>query len=458
MPNDKPLTINFTDRDALKQILPSSPILSSHEAGWEGIQFAHYRQPTHEVPECCFVQHIISMHVGQAPARLTVKGYFQNEYYGNGELGILPANQPSPLTWCAGEAEFINLYLEPAQFARMASESLETDRVEIMSQVKIRDPLIQHIMLELKTELELGGVDSRLYAESMATALSAHLLRRYATKQLVIRDYKGGLPKYKLREAIAYINDHLERNLSLAELAALVQMSPYYFASLFKQSTGFAPHQYVTKCRIEKAKQLLKRQELKIIEICQLVGFQNQSHFTRVFRQHTATTPKAYKGLVDEDVLVVATTGGKPIDRIKLTSIPANARIEQFIPYSHLLPHVDIMVTNGGYNGVHMALANGVPLVAAGVTEDKPEVCARVQWSGVGINLKTNKPTPMQIREAVKKIRYSSHYRQKAKLFQAEIASYDAPTLATMLLEQLAATQQPVLKEEASTPSFYPTH
>ncbi len=298
MPNDKPLTIDFAQQDALKQILPRSPILSSHEAGWEGIHFAHYRQPTHEVPESCFAQHIISIHVGHSPARLTVKGHFQNEYYSNGELGILPANQSSPLTWCNGEAEFINLYLEPARFARVASESVDGDYVEIMSQVKIRDPLIQQIALALKTELESGGVDSRLYAESMATALSAHVLRRYSTKQLVIRDHTGGLPKYKLREAIAYINDHLDRNLSLAELAALVQMSPYYFASLFKQSTGLAPHQYITKCRIERAKQLLKKRELTIMEICQQVGFQSQSHFTRVFRKHTATTPKAYRQLL----------------------------------------------------------------------------------------------------------------------------------------------------------------
>ncbi len=142
-----------------------------------------------------------------------------------------------------------------------------------MSQVKIRDPLIQHIGLELKTELELGGLDSSLYAESMATALSAHLLQRYSTKQLVIRDYAGGLPKHKLREAIAYINDHLEQKLSLVEIATVVRMSSYYFASLFKQSTGLAPHQYVTRCRIERAKRLLKGRELTIIEICQQVGF-----------------------------------------------------------------------------------------------------------------------------------------------------------------------------------------
>ncbi len=150
------------------------------------------------------------------------------------------------------------------------------------------------------------------------------------------------------------------------------------------------------------------------------------------------------QALAEEEMLVVATTGGKPIESIKLASIPTNARIEQFIPHFHLLPHVDVMVTNGGYNGVQMALANGVPLVAAGQSEDKPEVCARVQWSGVGINLKTSKPTPTQIRDAVKKILASPHYQKKAQFIQAEIARYDAPTQAATLLEQLAATQQPV--------------
>jgi AraC family transcriptional regulator len=149
--------------------------------------------------------------------------------------------------------------------------------------------------LALKAELEAGGADTRLYAESMATALSVHLLRRYSSRQPEIRDYPGGLPKYKLREAIAYIQEHLDQNLTLAELSSAVQMSSHYFASLFKQSTGLTPHQYVTKCRIEKAKQLLLQRELTIVEICQEVGFQNQSHFTRVFRQHTMTTPKVYR-------------------------------------------------------------------------------------------------------------------------------------------------------------------
>jgi MGT family glycosyltransferase len=150
------------------------------------------------------------------------------------------------------------------------------------------------------------------------------------------------------------------------------------------------------------------------------------------------------QALADEDVLVVAATGGQPIETIKLDPLPANARIERFIPYYHLLPHVDVMVTNGGYNGVQAALAYGVPLVAAGQTEEKPEICARIEWSGVGINLKTKMPKPTQLKNAVKKILAEPHYRQKAKLIQADIARYDAPTLSAKLLEQLAATKQPV--------------
>ncbi|KAB8315226.1 glycosyltransferase [Tolypothrix campylonemoides VB511288] len=166
------------------------------------------------------------------------------------------------------------------------------------------------------------------------------------------------------------------------------------------------------------------------------------------------------QALANEDVLVVATTGEQ---QIQLAQFPANARIEKFIPYCHLLPHVDVMVTNGGYNGVQVALANGVPVVAVGKTddkseicaEDKSEVCARVEWNGVGISLKTNNPTPKQIADAVKKILASSDYRQKAQFFQAEIARYDTLTLAARLLEQLAATKQPVLRiQEVATQNF----
>src|SRR4030095_4366556 len=85
-------------------------------------------------------------------------------------------------------------------------------------------------------------------------------------------------------------------------------------------------------------------------------------------------------------------------------SLPANARVEPFIPFGALLPHVDLMITKGGYGGVQFALAHGVPLIVAGATEEKPEIAARVAWSGAGINLKTKTPSPEQIRAAVRAV------------------------------------------------------
>ncbi|MCU0493475.1 MAG: hypothetical protein MUD01_17960 [Chloroflexaceae bacterium] len=148
------------------------------------------------------------------------------------------------------------------------------------------------------------------------------------------------------------------------------------------------------------------------------------------------------RALAADDVLVVATTGGRPVEGLGL--LPANARVVPFIPYRHLLPRVRVMVTNGGYGGVQQALAHGVPLVVAGGSEEKPEIANRVGWAGAGINLRTGTPSPARIRQAVHAVLARPGYRQQAQRLATEFAAYDAPTAAVGLLERLAATQRPV--------------
>lgn len=150
------------------------------------------------------------------------------------------------------------------------------------------------------------------------------------------------------------------------------------------------------------------------------------------------------RALANEDVIVVATTGGKDLGE----AIPANARVARFIPFNQLMPHVAAMVTNGGYGGVMFALASGVPVICAGTTEDKPEVGNRMAYTGVGVNLKTNRPTEAQVRDAVKKVLADAQYRANARKVQAELARHDGPAEAATLLERLAATGQPVLRAE----------
>lgn len=155
------------------------------------------------------------------------------------------------------------------------------------------------------------------------------------------------------------------------------------------------------------------------------------------------------RALADEELLVVATTGGAPVASLGLPALPANVRAEPFIPHDRLLPRVELMITNGGYNGVQLALANGVPLIAGGTTEDKPEVCARIAWSGVGLNLKTATPTPARVRAAVRTVLADGRYRARARLLAQEIARHDAVGTAATLLEQLATTGRPVYATRA---------
>jgi len=141
------------------------------------------------------------------------------------------------------------------------------------------------------------------------------------------------------------------------------------------------------------------------------------------------------QGLKDEQMLVVAV----PVKQGELGELPENVRAEPFIPFAHLLPHVDVMVTNGGYGGTQTALAHGIPLVVAGETEDKMEVAARVEWAGAGINLRKQRPSPEEVRDAVKEVLANPVYRENAKRIQSDFAKYDAPTRAAELLEALAS-------------------
>lgn len=152
------------------------------------------------------------------------------------------------------------------------------------------------------------------------------------------------------------------------------------------------------------------------------------------------------QGLARENMLVVAATGGKAATTVPLDPLPANARVEPFIPYYHFLPKVKAMVTNGGYGGVQMALAHGIPLVVAGTTEDKPEIANRVEWSGAGINLRTKHPKPEQIRNAVRTVLGDPKYRQRAQALKSEILSHEPAAKAADLLEQLARSGRPVLR------------
>lgn len=136
----------------------------------------------------------------------------------------------------------------------------------------------------------------------------------------------------------------------------------------------------------------------------------------------------------EKDVVVVATTGEQPGKSLPI-EIPANAHVAAFLPYELILPSVDLLITNGGYGTVNLALAQGIPIVSAGMTEDKEEVSAHVQWAGVGIDLRTNQPTVESIHAAAREILDNPVYRQRAKELAQEFASHNTEMEVLNLIE-----------------------
>jgi MGT family glycosyltransferase len=147
----------------------------------------------------------------------------------------------------------------------------------------------------------------------------------------------------------------------------------------------------------------------------------------------------AVAALADEpDVLVIATAGGRPIDAIP-GPLPSNARVSSYLPFEWLLPKVDVLVTNGGYGSVNQAMSFGIPLVTAGLTEDKADVNARVAWSGVGINLATNEPSRDALRGAVRAVLDQPGFRLRARQMADEFAAIDTRSEIPRIVSQLVA-------------------
>lgn len=175
---------------------------------------------------------------------------------------------------------------------------LQVERVTIAPSFITDDPLHWHIALMLQVALEGDSVARQLSGQSLADAFRVPVLSRDDVPQQSSSEVTGALSPYKLRRTITYITDHLERDLSLSTLAAVVETSPAHFARLFKHATGLTPHQYVTGRRIDEAKRLLAETDETLINIGLQVGCADQSHFTALFHKHTGMTPKAYRNSI----------------------------------------------------------------------------------------------------------------------------------------------------------------
>lgn len=279
-------------------VCPDGLVTSSEGLGWQNARVMQFHHSRREMIVPPLANTLVMLNLSPSiNLTASINGQEFSRRLEEGDSVILPAGMPSEWRYADGQScEMLHIYLEP-DFLRRTSEGSDVDtaRITIEAEFGVRDPHILHIGMSLLQELNHASWAGKAYADLLATALVVHLLRKHRGDISSAQHYSGGLPRYKLRRVIDYINDKLGEELRVADLAGEVEMSLYHFARLFKRATGLAPHQYIMQKRIEKAKRLLVETELPIAQVALEIGFQSQSRFTTLFRHLTCATPRAYR-------------------------------------------------------------------------------------------------------------------------------------------------------------------
>jgi AraC family transcriptional regulator len=293
MPGQAIELLDYRQEKASNAFVPNPAILTS--SGWDGIYLELHQQPKFETIEHQHTMHVIAAGLSSSSENSSgerwLDGKRTREMRNLGDIAVIPAGISHRCNWNTS-VQFMVLAIEPVILKQVADDLIDRDRIELISHFMTeQDLLVQGIFLALKEEVS-GKMMGHLFVDSLKTTLAIHLLRKYCTAKPNLSIFENGLSRSKLQQVTEYINEHLDRDLKLIEIAAIAQMSPYHFLRLFKQSLGITPHQYILQRRIEEAKYLLQHSELSLAAIASKVGFCDQSHLTRYFKRIVGLTPK----------------------------------------------------------------------------------------------------------------------------------------------------------------------
>ena len=212
-----------------------------------------------------------------------------------GKISISP---PSAQTWTWDcDNRLAILFIDQGIIDRVAADAgLDGRYRDLQTPLLVDDDLIRHTMLEMLSECSTGSRMSSLLIDSAGCHLTAHLLARYS--RAMRPKAASGMVPWKLKRALDYIEEHIERDFGLDELAGLLDMTPHYFCRSFRKSVGTPPYRYLITRRIERAKELLAATDREITEIALEVGFSSHSRFTTTFRRFVGHAPRTYRNSV----------------------------------------------------------------------------------------------------------------------------------------------------------------
>jgi AraC family transcriptional regulator len=283
--------------EELPKWVPGDLTLDSAPLAWDGLRMRGYRYAGSDVPVPALHDYMIVVYKeGATPMHRRCGGGWRSETCGPGDVSLLTHAAGSHWRW-SEPIEVAHLYLSPGAVAEVAAEVFERDieDVELMDVLRAEDPVLTHLAMTLTHELKDGGIGGRLYVDALRIQACVHILRNYA--DVVFRKPKanGGLSQAQKARVVQYVEDNIEKNISLAELANLAQLSAFHFARKFRTEFGCPPHAYLIRRRLECAKRQLARKDTPLKCVAATSGFSDQSHMTRLFRRVLNVTPAEYR-------------------------------------------------------------------------------------------------------------------------------------------------------------------
>lgn len=255
------------------------------------------RAPCAGYPEHTHAEHHVAIPISHVPMRAEWRastGRQRRQSLGGDDICVVPRERPHTIVW-EGMAEFLFLYLTPAQLTFAAHDLVTGEPGEITEWHGVSDPFLRQMGAVIRAEFGSEITPPPLYIESAMHVLAVHLLRRYAAQSKPLRASCAALSPRALQTVREYIAADLAADLSLGAMAAVCHLSPYHFARAFKRTTGQTPHAYVTAERVAHAQRLLRETDHPIGTIAVRAGFGSQSHMAAQFRRRVHVTPRRYR-------------------------------------------------------------------------------------------------------------------------------------------------------------------
>jgi len=177
----------------------------------------------------------------------------------------------------------------------MAASDGAGSRIELRLERELVDPRLRALATAVDVERTAGFPSGRLFLDCVEQALARALVVGYAVRDHSVRVYRGGLSPAKVRKIKELVQEKMEEDLGLEEMARTVGLSAAHFSQVFRNTTGQTPHQCLLWSRVQRAKEMLRSAEIRVLDVAIACGFKTQQHFARVFRQLCGASPTEYR-------------------------------------------------------------------------------------------------------------------------------------------------------------------